>query len=264
MGLGTAATLSLVSSGAQAGMSFAQMRKQQKLIDDANTAATEALADAQNKLDVNFQEQTSIAKQAYELEREAGLVASAQATEAGMQSERGAAATAGRVLAATNKAQANVSARMEQDIVDRDKRIAEEESRLRDEKVEIDKAIAEGAQQAIADAQAAKTSAMMSGMEGVISGVGTLYEGSDLYKQDFGMQKAGASGVSFSEQEVTDFNSLGDFTLDETGSLPDFGSMTEKDFKKFKRGLSDEQWAMISNNQSYIDNISGSADSTIQ
>lgn len=255
MGLGTAATLGLISSGVQAGMSFKQVADQNAKMQAAQTAADEALEDARKKLDVNFMEETSIAKQAFQLERESQNLAGARATEAAQMSERGAAATAGRVMAAENTAARDTSARMEQTLVNRENAIIKEEGRLRDEKVEIDKAIAEGAQQAMADANEQAAAAFMDGMAGVTSGVTQAFEASDLYKQNVGAQRVGATGLDFSADDITNFNTLGGEKGTQFDANLDFGAMDEKTFSKWKKGLSDEQWAMITANQGYISNL---------
>jgi X-X-X-Leu-X-X-Gly heptad repeat protein len=72
---------------------------------------------------------------------------------------------------------------MQQDLYDRDKAIAAEESRLRDIQGEIDLGEAAGAQQAAADAQMLKAQNIQSGLSALASGATTLYEGSDLYGQ---------------------------------------------------------------------------------
>ena len=101
-----------VSAATSAGLSFSQASKQRKIQKQAEREADEAMADARNRLGVNFAEDQSIKKEAYELEREANLVAGASATEAGVASERGAAATAGRVYAAQQQGQGQVRAAM--------------------------------------------------------------------------------------------------------------------------------------------------------
>ena len=260
MGLGTAATIGLISSGTQAGMSFAQARKQDGLVKAASLAADEAMNEARKKLDVNYMEETSIATQAYKLERENANIAGARATDAGMQSERGAAATAGRVLAAENSAGMNTSSRMEQTLVDRQNKIVTEDSRLRDAKVKIDLDIAAGAQGAMADAKAAQSSALMAGMEGVMSGASTVYEQSDLYKQNLGQQRSGVMASDLDTQGITDFNTLGG--VDDAGAfsggtldLAAVGSMDDRAFKQWKKQLSPEQWDMLSNNKGYISGL---------
>ena len=90
------------------------------------------------KLNVNFYENLSINKEAYELEREALLSAGAQATAAGAESERGAAAVAGRVLAAQNQAQAQDRVAMSTEQKELEALIAKEDSRLRDVQGQLD------------------------------------------------------------------------------------------------------------------------------
>lgn len=255
MGLGTAATLSLISTGVQTGMSFKQVADQNAKMQAANDAADEALAEARKKLDVNFLEETSIATEAYKLERESQNLAGARATDAAVQSERGSAATAGRVMAAENDAARDTSARMETALVDRENKILTEEGRLRDELVTIEKDIAEGAASAMADANAASTAAMTNAIAGITSGVTGAFEASDLYKQDLAAQRVGATGIDFSADEITNFNQLGGKRGTQFDPNLNFNAMTEKDFKKWKRGLNDEQWAMITGNQGYISNL---------
>lgn len=150
-------------------MSFAQASKQKKLQRQAESEASRALEEARKKLDVNFYEQLGINKEAYELEREALLSQGAQAIEAGVESERGAAATAGRVQLAANQGQAGVRTAMAQDVMNLNKLVAGEESRLRDSKVGLDLAEAQGAQLAARDAAEAAAAATTQGMQGLQS-----------------------------------------------------------------------------------------------
>jgi len=100
MAVTTAAVVGIAATAGTTAMSFTQAGKQRKLQRQAESEAAEAMAAARKKLDVNFYEQLAIQKEPYELEREALLSAGAQAIEAGQESERGAAATAGRVMMA--------------------------------------------------------------------------------------------------------------------------------------------------------------------
>jgi hypothetical protein len=93
-----AATTAAVSSGIGTGMSFAQASKQKKKAAEANAAAEKAMQEARKRLGINFAEQLSIQKEPYRLERERSRAAGAQLTEAARESERGAAAAAGRSL----------------------------------------------------------------------------------------------------------------------------------------------------------------------
>jgi hypothetical protein len=157
-----------ISAGTTAA-SFAQASKQKKLQRQAEAEASRTLEEARKKLDVNFYEQLGINKEAYELEREALLAQGAQAIEAGVESERGAAATAGRVQLAANQGQAGVRTAMAQEVMGLNKLVAGEESRLRDMGVGIDLAEAQGAQLAARDAGEAAAAATTQGMQGLQS-----------------------------------------------------------------------------------------------
>jgi hypothetical protein len=193
-----AAGIGLATAAATTGMSFAQAGKQKKMENKARKEANTAMKEARARLEVNYADALSIPKEAYELEREAMLVQGAQALEAGIESERGGAATAGRVLASQQQAQAGVRTAMATDIFDLEAMKAEEDSRLRDINVQMDIGEAMGAQQRAADAQAAATAAKNQGIEGAINLAGDALEMIPLYVQDNKAQKyaAGQSGYS--------------------------------------------------------------------
>ena len=157
-----------ISAGTTAA-SFAQASKQKKLQRQAESEASRALEEARKKLDVNFYEQLGINKESYELEREALLAQGAQAIEAGVESERGAAATAGRVQLAANQGQAGVRTAMAQDVMNLNKLVAGEDARLRDMQANLDLTEAQGAQLAARDAGQAAAAATAQGMQGLQS-----------------------------------------------------------------------------------------------
>jgi hypothetical protein len=158
-------------------MSFAQAGKQNKLQREAEAKAAQAMAEARKKLEVNFAEQRAIQKEPYELAREAIMSTGAQAIQAGVESDRGAEVTAGKVQMAMNQGQADIRTAMGQELTDIEKDILNEESRLRDLGLQLDLGEVEGAQLAARDAQEAKTAAMMQGFEGATS---TLQQGLDM------------------------------------------------------------------------------------
>lgn len=157
-----------VSAGSTA-MSFVQAGKQNKLQREAEAKAAQAMAEARKKLEVNFAEQRSIQKEPYELAREAILSTGAQAIQAGVESDRGAEATAGKVQMAMNQGQADVRTAMGQELTDIEKDIINEDSRLRDLNVQLDLGEVEGAQLAARDAQEASAAATMQGIQGLES-----------------------------------------------------------------------------------------------
>lgn len=169
MAVTTAAVVGMAATAATTGMSFAQAAKQNKLQKEAQRDAEKAMAEARKKLEVNYYDQLSIQKEPYELQREALLSAGAQAIQAGVESERGAAATAGRVQMGMNEAQAQIRSAEGQEMSALEKLSAQESSRLRDVGVNLDLEEAAGAQLAARDAAEAKAQAISQGMAGVTS-----------------------------------------------------------------------------------------------
>ena len=168
------------------GLSFAQASKQRKLQERAEEAADEAMEAARGKLEMNFAEQMSVKKEGYELEREANLSAGAQAMEMGAESDRGGAATAGRVLAAQQAGQAQTRVAMGDEMTNIEAAIAEEDSRLRDVNVQLDLGEVAGAQQAISDSKAAESAALQQGFQGLANlGAGAV-SASKLYGKSEG------------------------------------------------------------------------------
>ena len=187
-----AAGVGLATTAATTGMSFAQSAKQKRMAARANRDANKAMKEARARLEVNYADALSIPKEAYELEREALLSQGAQALEAGIESERGSAATAGRVLAAQQQGQAQTRTAMAQDLFDIEAMKLEEESRLRDLNVQLDLEEIMGAQQRAADAEAAATAAKQAGIQEAISLGQQAMEFIPLYAQDRGAQKYAA------------------------------------------------------------------------
>ena len=169
MAVTTAAVIGIAAAAASTTMSFDQAGKQKKAQRDAERDADEAMASARKKLEENFYAAQGIKKEPYELEREALLSQGAQAIQAGVESERGAAATAGRVQLAQQQGQAAVRTAMSQDMMALENKQLAEESRLRDIGVQLDLGEVEGAQLAAANAERLRAQAQQQGMQGVTS-----------------------------------------------------------------------------------------------
>lgn len=182
-----AAVTSIIAAGttlASTGMSIAQASKQNKLAVAASEAADDAFKKAEAQLDVNYFEQLGISKTPYENQREAIAQSAAQAMEVGKESERGGAATAGRVLAQSNVAQQGITDNQTKDLEALQKLVATEEARLGSAKSDLSLAQAEGAGIASAQAQNASNAAVQSAVSGVADfGMG-MYQNSELYKQN--------------------------------------------------------------------------------
>lgn len=202
-----AAGIGLATTAATTGISFRQAAKQNDLAKDAQREANKAMKEARARLEVNYADALSIPKEAYELQREAMLSQGAQALEAGIESERGSAATAGRVLAAQQAAQSGIRTDMAQELFDIEAMKLEEDSRLRDINVQMDIGEAMGAQQRASDAQAASTAAKQQGIQEAISLGEQAVSFIPLYAQDRGAQKSAAEAVGFDPktQKFRDF-----------------------------------------------------------
>ena len=179
-----AAGASLAATATSAGLSFGQAAKQRKLQRAAEADADRAMAAARGKLDVNFAEQMAIKKEAYDLEREAMLVQGAQLTQAGIESERGSAATAGRIFAQQQLGQQQIRSAMADEMTNIESAVLEEESRLRDLGVGLDLEEIAGQQMRAADAQRAATASTQQGIQSAVSAVGQGIEfGVPLYRK---------------------------------------------------------------------------------
>jgi hypothetical protein len=245
MGLETAAIISLASVAATAGTtgaSFAQAAKQKKIQRKAEADAQKYMADARKKLDVNFYEQLGIQKEPYELEREAALIQGARAIEAAVESERGAAATAGRLQLAQQQGQRQIAAAMGQEMLGLEKATAQEESRLRDMGLQLDLGEASGAQLKAREAETRAARAGQQAMQGVTSLAGQLAAAAPLFEKSastkqFGdiasqAQDAGLSQQQF-QQQLAAFGS----TNPTFGNLAGVGAMDATKFQDFMIGL---------------------------
>lgn len=170
MGVATAVAIGgLALSAGTTAMSFVQAGEQKDKQRQAEASAASAMAEARKKLEVNFYDQQAVKKEPYELQREALLSQGAQAIQAGQESDRGAAVTAGKVQMAQNEAQAGIRTEMGKEMTAiEDKQLAEQ-SRLRDLGVQLDLSQAEGAQMAAANAEEASNAATQQGIQGVMS-----------------------------------------------------------------------------------------------
>jgi hypothetical protein len=181
-------------------MSFVQAGEQKKAQRQAEKDADEAMANAKKKLEKNFYAAQSIKKEPYELEREALLVQGADAIEAGVESERGAAATAGRVYLAQQQGQGAIRRDMSQEMTALENKQLAEQSRLNDIGVQLDLGEVEGAQLAAANSAELSAQAMQQGFQGLTSVGQQLIAAAPL----FGTSGASrASGVGLQPEYMT-------------------------------------------------------------
>ncbi len=181
MPIATTAAIGLGLTAATTGFSFAQASKQRKLQKEAENGAANAMQEARKKLEVNFYKGLGIAKEPYQIERDALISAGAQSIQAGVESERGAASVAGQIQMAQNQGQRNIASAMGNDIMGLNKLVATEEGRLRDIGVGLDLGTVEGAQLAARNNNMLANQSFMQGMEGVTSLAGQVAKLPALY-----------------------------------------------------------------------------------
>ena len=165
--LGTALTLASVGSQlVGSGMSFADARKQKKAQAQAEQEAEVAMNAARQRLEVNYMDSLAIQKEPYELERDAALVAGAQATEALRESDRGMGRV-GAIYGQQQQAQRQIASAMGQEKFNLDYLSAQEDTRKDDLKTQLDLGEATGAQLAAANAEERRAQQLQAGAAGV-------------------------------------------------------------------------------------------------
>jgi hypothetical protein len=248
MGVATAIAIGgLAISAGSSVMSFTQAGAQRRKQREAEASAVMALAEAKKKLEINFTDELSIMKEPFELQRDAMLSAGAQAIDAGVESERGAAAVAGRVQMAQNESQAGIRTAMGQELLDIQAKQIAEDSRLRDIGVQLDLGEAEGAQLAARDFQEAATASTNQGFQSVVStaqqglNMVPLFMGKGITQSELGgssltpdeFQKIGnVRGGSMGADAALGFTNL---------DLETVQNMSPKAFDEFIAGLPAEQ-----------------------
>jgi hypothetical protein len=242
----TGAVIGLGTQAVTTGMSFAQASKQNQLMKEAQANANKAMSDARKKLEVNYYDQLAIKKEPYELQREAMLSSGAQALEGAREADRGAAATAGRLQAMQNQAQAGIRTEMGQELMNLEKLSATEESRLRDVNVQLDLGEAAGFQMEAKDAEQAKTAAMAQGFEGVAGMANYAAQMVPLYMQNkankqFDLQQGEYSKRAAAGQLPAEFMIDGKTPMTMQQAMQkkfglDVGTMTNPDFESYFTG----------------------------
>jgi hypothetical protein len=204
MAVTTAAVIGIAATVGSTTMSFVQANKQKKAQREAERDADEAMQQARKKLEVNVYDKLGIQKEPYELEREALLSQGAQAIQAGVESERGAAATAGRVQMAQQEGQGAIRTAMGQELSGLEKLSAQEEGRNRDIGIQLDLEETAGAQLAAANAAELGAQAEQQGWQGVVSAAGQVASAMPLFaKSDAAQQFGRIEDMSKRQQGLT-------------------------------------------------------------
>lgn len=236
-----AAGIGLATTAATTGMSFANAGKQRRLMRDAETAADKAMQEARQKLEVNVYDKLAIQKEPYELQREAMLSQGAQAIQAGVESERGAAATAGRIQMAANEGQGAIRTAMGQDMQQLEMLSAQEDARNRDIGVQLDLEEVAGAQLAAANAQELAANATAQGMEGVTSLGSQLAANAPLFEKSASARQTQGIGQTlknkYGQSQTGIQNNLAKLGVVDGYDFSKVGKLSQPDFDEFMLGI---------------------------
>lgn len=255
------AIIGIASTVATTAMSFAQANKQKQLQKQAEQEADKAMFAARKRLEVNYMDALSVQKEPYELARQAMLAQGTQATQAGQESERGAAATAGRVQMSQNEAQGDIRTGMVKELTEIERLKVAEDARLADIGTQISLDEVAGAQMAAANAQEMSAAAMEQGFAGVTSAATQGANLIPLYGKNTAAQQQGAlKGMSFTPDEFKKFGNVGGTTLGQAGSngttnldFEAIGNMNKSQFRQFRRDLTPEQQTSLFQNKQFLD-----------
>jgi hypothetical protein len=160
----------LAMSAGGTATSFINAGKQNKIMAKAEADAQKSLDEAKKQISVNAYKGLSVNKDPYNKERDALVASGAQSIEAGKESNRGAAATAGRVQMAQNDAQAGIQASQSKEEKQLDMLVANEDSRIKDMIGQISLQTAQGSQLQARDAKFAQSK----DLSGAFAGMGAM------------------------------------------------------------------------------------------
>jgi hypothetical protein len=241
-------------------MSFAQVSKQKKLQTQAEQEAAKAMFEARKALDVNYMDALSVQKEPYELAREAMITQGAQAIDTSAESERGVAATAGRIQGLQNESQGEIRTAMGKELTEIERLKVAEDARLRDLNVQLDLGEIEGAQTAAANAQEMSAAAMEQGFAGVTSAATQAANMVPLYgKNTAEQQREALKGMTFTDAERASFGNVGGNTLGAAGvggktnlDFQAIGNLSNPQFRQFRRDLTPEQQTSLFQNQQFL------------
>ena len=251
-----AAVAGLAISATTTGIAMGQKSKARKNQMKAEAAASKSMREARSRLDVNYQEASSISKDPYTMAIDASLSQGADAVQASRETQRGAAQV-GRIQGAQNQMMEGQRVAQGQELQAREQRIIDEDSRLRDVNTQLDLEEVAGAQQAAANFEDQANQAS----QDIVTGVGaTLQQGMDmvpLYQQNSRAQQGAMAGIEFDSNQFSKFGNA-KVGMGAAGSegftnmdFSSVGDMSGKGFRQFKKGLTPEQKRMIQLNPQY-------------
>jgi|TARA_E500000305_G_C4023579_1_gene240410 hypothetical protein len=255
--------VSLGITATTTGISMSQQNKAKNAQGKAETAAREAMAKARKRLDVNYQEASSINKDPYTMAIEASLQQGANATQAAKETQRGAAQV-GRIQGAQNQMLEAERVAYGKELQAREQRILDEDSRLRDINTQLDMGEIEGAQMAAA---AEADNAAMAGQD-VVAGLSSmaqqgvamapLYAGKGYKAKQAAFNQTDfaktAANTAAQQAAVDRANAGGDPLRRMTNVTPDpfagVGGMNRGDFRRFQKN-NPTLWGQVTADKQY-------------
>lgn len=167
------------------GVQAQKMRKEQQ---KSEQEAAKLMQDIYGELEKNQYAAVGLPMKSFELEREALAAQGAQAVQAGAESERTAAATAGLTMSQYRKALRDIQSEQADKMLELDLLTAQEAARRGDIKMQFKAQEAEGAAAAAADYEQRKLAAVGGAIEGVIGAAGTAMSAIPLFKATEGVR----------------------------------------------------------------------------
>ena len=207
---------SIAVQGASSLMSAGQaikMRNEQK---KADLEAARLMQDIYNELEKNQYAAVGLPMKAYDIERENLAAAGAQAIEAGRESERTAAATAGLTMAQYRKALRDIQSEQADKMLELDLLKDQESARKGDIKMQFKAQEAEGAAAAAADYEQRKMAAVGGAVEGVLGMAGTAMSAIPLFKATKGVRTV--SDLTDTYQKAVESGTLSPDLYDANGN----------------------------------------------
>lgn len=248
MAVATTTAIAAGTSLVGAGLSFARSIEEQRKYKEAGEAAARLMEEARKKFETNFAEQLQVPLEGYQMATDINNQAVSQALEA--MRESGQRSIIGGVAGLQKQAQTGAEQlrmSLQNELFQRNKMIADEESRLRDIQADIDITEATGAQQAAADAELRRAAAIESGIGSLAQAGSTIFEGSDLYKQTQGAKLADKFGDGLTpEQKINLSKRFSSLSKDQKRFLKDADAELYSPFLQTSGKLLTDQRSAVS------------------
>jgi hypothetical protein len=184
------AIASIATQGVTSILSGVQMQRMKKAQRAADAESAKLMQDIYKDLEKNQYAAVGLPMKAYDIERENLAAAGAQAIEAGRESERTAAATAGLTMAQYRKALRDIQSEQADKMTELELLKAQEAARKGDIKMQFKAMEAEGAALASADYENRANAAAQGAIQGVIGAAGTALAAVPLFQATKGVKAA--------------------------------------------------------------------------